>query len=71
MFGTHKEKKSELFMTLTPKNSHNYSCNTCKYSIECGNGNYSCNYTKPVQIYENNRPTNNYYWCNGRYYEYK
>lgn len=73
MFFKNKTDKieGEIYTKVIPKNSNGYHCSTCKNCIESGNGNYLCQFGKPILIIEKEKVTKNYFWCNGKGYDSK
>ena len=72
MFGMNKDKeKEENYTKVQPKNANGYHCTTCKHFIESGNGNYMCQFSKPILVVKKAVATDDYYWCNGKGYKSK
>lgn len=65
-----KKNENQLFTIATPKKSVGHDCKTCKYCTPTGNSCWSCDYGIPKQIVKNDYTTSNYFWCNGRFYEF-
>lgn len=66
-----KTKENIIFQKNVFKNSKGHHCATCKYCTPSGNGNYFCEFSKPILIIKKEIPTNDYFWCNERGYECK
>ena len=54
---------------VSPKNANGYHCRTCKYFGEAGDGDYMCRHGEPTLIVENGYTTEDYFYCDGKYYE--
>ena len=72
MFGISKDnKKEENYTKVQPSNAKGYHCISCKNCVESGNGNFMCQFGKPVLVVKNAVATNDYFWCNGKGYKIK
>lgn len=63
--------KEEIAVKTVPKDSNGYHCINCKYCIPTGNGNYECQFSKPMQIIKNEIVTKEYFICKGKNFESK